>query len=90
MSFFSSDCIYSGTLISQCCVFLCSQHGIFLCGNVGISLPQFLGSGREFVTRKHDGDKLISFERGGLVWVLNFHPSQSFVDYRIAVERAGR
>ena len=52
--------------------------------------PQFLGSGREFVTRKHDGDKLISFERGGLVWVLNFHPSQSFVDYRIAVERAGR
>lgn len=24
------------------------------------------------------------------MWILNFHPSQSFVDYRIAVEKPGR
>lgn len=55
-----------------------------------LSCVQFLASGREFVSRKHEGDKLISFERGGLVWILNFHPSQSYVDYRIAVEKPGR
>ena len=42
------------------------------------------------MSRKHDGDKLIAFERGGLVWILNFHPSGSYVDYRIAVERPGK
>ena len=42
------------------------------------------------MSRKHEGDKLIAFERGELVWILNFHPSQSFVDYRIAVEKPGR
>lgn len=49
----------------------------------------FLASGRGYVSRKHDGDKVLVFERGGLVWVFNFHPTQSFVDYRVGVERAG-
>ena len=49
----------------------------------------FMSSGRGYVSRKHDGDKLISFERGGLVWVFNLHPTQSYTDYRVGVEKAG-
>lgn len=42
------------------------------------------------MTRKHNEDKVIVFERGGLLWVLNFHPTQSFVDYRVAVQHPGK
>ncbi|KAI8846972.1 glycogen branching enzyme [Chytridium lagenaria] len=27
--------------------------------------------------------KIIAFERGGLLWIFNFHPTKSFTDYRI-------
>jgi len=33
----------------------------------------------------HDADKMIAFERDGLVFLFNFHPSQSFSDYAIDV-----
>jgi 1,4-alpha-glucan branching enzyme len=33
----------------------------------------------------HDGDKVLAYRRGPLVFVFNFHPSQSFTDYRIPV-----
>jgi 1,4-alpha-glucan branching enzyme len=33
----------------------------------------------------HDGDKVMAFERDGLVFVLNFHPSNSYTDYGIDV-----
>ena len=36
----------------------------------------FMTQGRGFVSRKHEGDKLIAFERGGLLWVFNFHPTK--------------
>lgn len=32
-----------------------------------------------------EADKVIAFERAGLVFVFNFHPTRSHVDYRIAV-----
>ncbi len=32
-----------------------------------------------------DGDKLLAFTRGDLLFVLNFHPHQSFVDYGLNV-----
>lgn len=50
----------------------------------------FLTSGRGYVSRKHEGDKLLVFERGGLLWVINFHPTKSFPDYRVGVEREGK
>ncbi|HDR68018.1 MAG TPA: 1,4-alpha-glucan-branching enzyme [Bacteroidaceae bacterium] len=34
-------------------------------------------------------DKVIAFERGGLIFVFNFHPTSSYTDYGIAVD-AGR
>lgn len=49
----------------------------------------FLGSGPAFVTNKNEGDKVIAFERAGLVFVFNFHPNKSFTDYRVAVEHPG-
>ena len=33
----------------------------------------------------HDGDKVMAFERDGLVFVLNFHPSNSYTDYGVDV-----
>lgn len=38
---------------------------------------------------KHDGDKVIAFERAGLLFVFNFHPTQSFTEYRIGVNVTG-
>ena len=34
----------------------------------------FMTQGPGYVSRKHDGDKLLVFERGGLLWIFNFHP----------------
>ena len=36
-----------------------------------------------YVTWKHEDDKVIVFERNGLVFVFNFHPFKSFSDYKI-------
>ena len=33
----------------------------------------------------HDGDKMLAFERGGLLFVFNFNPTQSFSDYGVDV-----
>ncbi|KAK7207379.1 putative glycogen branching enzyme GbeA [Myxozyma melibiosi] len=49
----------------------------------------WLHSDPAYVSLKHEGDKMISFERAGLLFVFNFNPSQSFVDYRIGVQVAG-
>lgn len=42
-----------------------------------------------YISLKHEGDKVIVFERAGLLWIFNFHPSSSFTDYRVGVEVAG-
>lgn len=47
------------------------------------------GSDPGYVSAKHEQDKVIVFERKGLVFVFNLHSSQSFVDYRVAVNVAG-
>lgn len=43
-----------------------------------------------YVSWKHQGDKVVCFERGGLVFVFNFNGTQSFTDYRVGVEVAGK
>ncbi|KAJ3159651.1 alpha-1,4-glucan branching enzyme [Irineochytrium annulatum] len=40
-------------------------------------------SSTQYVSLKHEGDKVVVFERGNLLWVFNFHPTKSFTDYRI-------
>ena len=38
-----------------------------------------------FVSWKHQGDKIIAFERAGLLFIFNFHTSNSFTDYKAGV-----
>lgn len=42
------------------------------------------------MSTKHQGDKVISFDRGGLVFVFNFNSTKSFTDYRIGAPVAGK
>ena len=49
----------------------------------------WLHSPQAYISLKNETDKVIVFERGGLLWIFNFHPSQSYTDYRVGVEEAG-
>jgi len=49
----------------------------------------WLAAPQAYVSLKHEVDKVIVFERAGLLFVFNFHPSNSFTDYRVGVEEAG-
>lgn len=42
-----------------------------------------------YVSLKHGSDKVLVFERNGLLFVFNFHPTQSFPDYKVGVDVAG-
>lgn len=46
----------------------------------------------KYVSRKNEADKVIVFERGekGLLWVFNFHATNSFTDYKIGCEKPGK
>lgn len=49
----------------------------------------WLHSEPAYVSWKHQDDKVIAFERAGLVFVFNFHSTKSFSDYRIGTNWAG-
>lgn len=49
----------------------------------------WLESPQAYVSLKHEGDKMIVFERAGLLFIFNFHPTNSYTDYRVGVEEAG-
>lgn len=36
-----------------------------------------------YVSAKHQDDKVIAFERAGLVFIFNFHGQKSFTDYKV-------
>jgi 1,4-alpha-glucan branching enzyme len=42
-----------------------------------------------YISRKHEDDKVVVFERSGLVFVFNFHPTKSYTDYKIGVWEDG-
>ena len=42
------------------------------------------------MSRKDQGDKVIVFERAGVVFCFNFHPTKSFTDYKIGVHEPGK
>lgn len=48
-----------------------------------------LNAPQAYVSLKHEGDKVCVFERGGLLFIFNFHPTQSFPDYKVGVEVPG-
>ena len=49
----------------------------------------WLHSPQAYISLKHEGDKVIIFERAGLVFIFNFHPSESYSDYRIGIDTPG-
>lgn len=49
----------------------------------------FSNSDHTWVSRKDEGDKLIVCERGDIVFVFNFHPTNSYTDYRIGCRSSG-
>jgi len=49
----------------------------------------WLAAPQAYVSLKNEVDKVIVFERAGLLFVFNYHPTKSFSDYRIGVEEAG-
>lgn len=51
---------------------------------------RWLQAPQAYVSLKHEGDKVIVFERAGLLFIFNLHPSESFVDFRVGVDVAGK
>lgn len=49
----------------------------------------FVNAPHTWVSRKDEGDKMIVAERGDLVLVFNFHPTQSYSDYRVGAYKPG-
>ena len=49
----------------------------------------WLHASQAYISLKHEGDKVIVFERAGLVFIFNFHPSNSYADYRIGIDAPG-
>ncbi|TPX31684.1 1,4-alpha-glucan branching enzyme [Synchytrium microbalum] len=43
-----------------------------------------------YVSLQHEGDKIIVFERGGLIFVFNFHPTESYTEYRVGAGEPGK
>ncbi|KAK2529847.1 Gbe1 [Columba livia] len=50
----------------------------------------WLASPPAYVSEKHESNKVIAFERAGLIFIFNFHPYQSYVDYRVGIEIPGK
>lgn len=49
----------------------------------------WLHAPQAYISLKNESDKVIVFERGGLVFIFNFHPSSSFEGYRIGIDNGG-
>ncbi|KAK4833753.1 hypothetical protein QYF36_010671 [Acer negundo] len=50
----------------------------------------FMISEHQYISRKDEGDRTIVFERGNLVFVFNFHWSNSYFDYRVGCLKPGK
>lgn len=49
----------------------------------------WLHSEQAYISLKNEADKVVVFERAGLLWIFNFHATKSYADYRVGVEAAG-
>ncbi|GLB34035.1 putative carbohydrate-binding module 48 (Isoamylase N-terminal domain) [Lyophyllum shimeji] len=49
----------------------------------------WLDSPQAYVSLKNETDKVIVYERAGLLFVFNFNPTKSFTDYRVGIEEPG-
>ncbi|KAF9569561.1 alpha-1,4-glucan branching enzyme [Mortierella alpina] len=51
---------------------------------------RWLAAPQAFTSLKHEGDKVLAFDRAGAVFVFNFNSTKSFTDYRIGVPEPGQ
>ncbi|ELQ43365.1 1,4-alpha-glucan-branching enzyme [Pyricularia oryzae Y34] len=49
----------------------------------------WLSAPQAYISLKNESDMVVVFERAGVVFAFNFHPTQSFADYRIGVDVSG-
>jgi len=49
----------------------------------------FVAAPHQWVSRKDEGDKVLVVERGDLVFVFNFHPTQSYTNYKVGCYKPG-
>ncbi|CCJ29594.1 unnamed protein product [Pneumocystis jirovecii] len=49
----------------------------------------WLSSPQAYISLKNEFDKVIVYERAGLLFIFNFHPCKSFIDYRVGIDVAG-
>ncbi|XP_041067038.1 1,4-alpha-glucan-branching enzyme isoform X3 [Carcharodon carcharias] len=50
----------------------------------------WLAASPAYVNEKHEGNKVIAFERANLLFVFNFNPEKSFPDYRVGIDQPGK
>jgi len=50
---------------------------------------RWLSASQAYVSLKNETDKVIVYERAGLLFIFNFHPTSSFTDYRVGIEEPG-
>ncbi|KAL5135449.1 1,4-alpha-glucan-branching enzyme 1, chloroplastic/amyloplastic [Glycine soja] len=50
----------------------------------------FMTAEHQYISRKNEGDKIIVFERGNLIFVFNFHWNNSYSDYRVGCSTPGK
>ncbi|KAH9813335.1 family 13 glycoside hydrolase [Melampsora americana] len=50
----------------------------------------WLSSPHTYISLKHESDRVVAFERGTLLFIFNFHATNSYTDYRIGVEWPGQ
>ncbi|KAI9015855.1 1,4-alpha-glucan-branching enzyme GBE1 [Phycomyces nitens] len=50
----------------------------------------WLHSPQAYVSRKNEGDKVLVFERANVLFIFNFHPTNSYSDYRVGTGQAGK
>ncbi|CDR41381.1 CYFA0S07e01398g1_1 [Cyberlindnera fabianii] len=43
----------------------------------------------QYISLKHESDKVLVFEKGGLLFIFNIHPTNSYTDYRCGVDVPG-
>ncbi|KAK6199161.1 alpha-1,4-glucan branching enzyme [Scheffersomyces amazonensis] len=48
-----------------------------------------LDTPQAYVSLKHESDKVLIFERNGLLFAFNFHHSNSYPDYKVGIETSG-
>ncbi|PWY99927.1 glycoside hydrolase [Testicularia cyperi] len=51
---------------------------------------RWLAAPQAYISLKHESDRVVAFERAGLLFVFNFHATNSYTDYRIGVDVPGK